>query len=164
MRPNMPAVTTTTVGLLGSAPGLGPMPALSALLPLRGWAGTRLLTPGNFVRVRLPIGDPHPALLIIDRAIQSDQGLKYVYVVGPDNKVESRRITTGALQEDGLRVIEGVKPDEWVVVGALQQVRPGNTVRREVIAMPSLTSGAQPRAATSPAKRDTGSKASKAKQ
>ena len=65
----------------------------------------RLLSPGMFVRVRLPIGQPHSALLVIDRAIGSDQGLKYVYVVGGDHKIEYRRITTGALQEDGLRVV-----------------------------------------------------------
>ena len=38
------------------------------------------------VRARpLPIGQPHPATLVIDRAIQSDQGLKYVYVVDAQN-------------------------------------------------------------------------------
>ena len=36
--------------------------------------GHRLLSPGMFVRIRLPIGLPHPALLVIDRAIGSDQG------------------------------------------------------------------------------------------
>ena len=41
----------------------------------------RLFSPGMFVRVRLPIGQPYKALLIIDRAIQSDQGLKYIYVL-----------------------------------------------------------------------------------
>ena len=44
-----------------------------------------------FVRVRLPIGQPHPALLVIDRAIGSDQGLKFVYVVDAKNKVQYRR-------------------------------------------------------------------------
>ena len=84
----------------------------------------RLFSPGMFVRVRLPIGQPHQALLIIDRAIQSDQGLKYVYVLDAQNKVQTRSIKTGALQEDGLRVVEGeIKPDDWVVVGAIQQVR-----------------------------------------
>ena len=43
--------------------------------------GVRLLSPGMFVRIRLPIGQPHPATLVIDRAVLSDQGLKYVYVV-----------------------------------------------------------------------------------
>ena len=57
--------------------------------------GIRLLSPGMFVRIRLPIGQPHPALLVIDRAIASDQGLKYVYVVDAENKVQYRRVTTG---------------------------------------------------------------------
>ncbi|HEY2413808.1 MAG TPA: efflux RND transporter periplasmic adaptor subunit [Pirellulaceae bacterium] len=101
--------------------------------------GVRLLTPGMFVRVRLPIGPAHQAELVIDRAIGSDQGIKYVYVVDDKNQVQSRRVQTGALQDDGLRVISGgLKPDEWVVVGALQQVRPHLTVQTEKVPMPSL--------------------------
>jgi multidrug efflux system membrane fusion protein len=100
-------------------------------------SGRRLLSPGMFVRVRLPISDPHPALLIIDRAVGSDQGLKFVYVLDPAGKIQYRRVETGPLQEDGLRVIEsGVKPDDWVVVGALQQLRPGLAVEAERVKMP----------------------------
>jgi membrane fusion protein, multidrug efflux system len=133
-----PATGASILGLLGSP--LGP----NWLLPLGGLArpGARLLTPGMFVRVRLPIGEPHPALLVIDRAIQSDQGLKYVYVLDAENKVQYRRVTTEALQEDGLRAIQGVKPDQWVVVGGLQQVRPRMQVRREEVLMPSLGAAA----------------------
>jgi multidrug efflux system membrane fusion protein len=99
----------------------------------------RLLSPGMYVRIRLPIGEPHPALLIIDRAIQSDQGLKFVYVVDVRNKVQTVSITTGPLQEDGLRVVTGnIKPDDWVVVGAIQQVRARMLVRPEQRPMPSL--------------------------
>jgi multidrug efflux system membrane fusion protein len=97
-----------------------------------------------FVRIRLPIGRPHPALLIIDRAVGSDQGLKYVYVLDAQNKVQSRRVTTGALQEDGLRVIEqGIDKNDWVVVGGLQQVRPRMPARAERVPMPTpeLTGG-----------------------
>jgi len=100
--------------------------------------GTRLLKPGMFVRVRLPMGQPHPALLVIDRAIASDQGLKYVYVLDAENKAQYRRVTTGALQPDGLRVVEGLRPDDWVVVGALQQVRPRIQIRPDKVAMPTL--------------------------
>ena len=32
------------------------------------------LSPGCSCRIRLPIGHPHPALLVIDRAMASDQG------------------------------------------------------------------------------------------
>ncbi len=99
----------------------------------------RLFSPGMFVRVRLPIGQPHEALLIIDRAIQSNQGLKYVYVLDGENKVQTRSVTTGPLQEDGLRVVNGeIKPDDWVVVGAIQQVRPEVKVTPDFRPMPSL--------------------------
>jgi multidrug efflux system membrane fusion protein len=102
--------------------------------------GNRVLAPGMFARIRLPVGRPHKALLVIDRAIGSDQGLKYVYVLDADNKVQQRRITTGALQDDGLRVInDGLKPDDWVVVGGLLQIRPRAEVKAERIPMPSLT-------------------------
>jgi multidrug efflux system membrane fusion protein len=101
--------------------------------------GVRLLTPGMFVRIRLPIGPPHHAILVIDRALGSDQGLKYVFVVDKDNKIQQRRVKTGALQDDGLRVIqEGITPDDLVVVGALQQLRPRMPIEPELTPMPSL--------------------------
>ena len=124
--------------------GVFPNPILSQ--------GVRLLSPGMFLRIRLPIGQPHSALLVIDRAIGSDQGLKYVYVVDAKNLVQYRRVVTGALQENGLRVIEtgskpdDLKPDDWVVVGAIQQVRPRMEVRPDQEPMPTLGSstGASP--------------------
>ena len=101
--------------------------------------GTRLLSPGMFVRVRLPIGEPHQSLLVIDRAISSDQGLKFVYVVDEAHKVQYRRVTIGALQEDGLREItQGLKPDDLVLVGGLQQVRPQLEIQTDVRDMPTL--------------------------
>jgi RND family efflux transporter MFP subunit len=64
-----------------------------------------LFSPGLFVRVRLQIGTPHKVLLIADRAIGTDQGDKYLFVVNDDNKVEYRQVTLGPLH-DGLRVVE----------------------------------------------------------
>jgi multidrug efflux system membrane fusion protein len=101
--------------------------------------GVRLLSPGMFVRVRFPIGQPHQALLVFDRAIGSDQGLKFVYVLGADNTLQYRRVSTGALQEDGLRVItDGLKQDESVLVGGLPQVRANLKIQPEPRAMPTL--------------------------
>ena len=92
-----------------------------------------------FVRVHLPIGPPHSGLLIIDRAIASDQGIKYVYVIDAQNNAQYRRVTTGSLQQEGLRVItDGLKPGEWVAVGALQQIRPNVQVQTEEVPMPNL--------------------------
>jgi multidrug efflux system membrane fusion protein len=101
--------------------------------------GVHLLSPGMFVRIRLPMGEQHPALLVVDRAIGSDQGLKYVYVIDAQNKATYRRVTTGPLQPDGLRVITaGLQPGEWVAVGALQQIRPNMQVQMEKMAMPTF--------------------------
>ncbi|HEX3149812.1 MAG TPA: efflux RND transporter periplasmic adaptor subunit [Gemmataceae bacterium] len=111
--------------------------------------GRRLLSPGMFVRIRLPIGQARSAILVVDRAIGSDQGLKYVYVIDAEKKVRYRRVTTGPLEDDGLRVIEeGLKPDETVAVGAIQQLRPGMDVEPEVHPMP--TPGAPTAPATPP--------------
>jgi membrane fusion protein, multidrug efflux system len=89
----------------------------------------RVLTPGLFVRVRIPGSDTHTALLVSDRTLGTDQGQKYVWIVNEKNVVEYRVVTPGSLQSDGLRVIQvGLKPDEWVIVNGLQQARPGVTV------------------------------------
>jgi RND family efflux transporter MFP subunit len=98
------------------------------------------LAPGYFARVRLPISPPHRALLVNDRALDTDQGQKVVYVVGQDNKVASRPVRTGALH-DGLReVTDGLKPGERVIVNGLQQVRPGATVEPNLVDMPAAAS------------------------
>jgi RND family efflux transporter MFP subunit len=103
------------------------------------------LTPGYFVRVRIPIGHPHLALLISERAIDTDQGQKIVYVVAQDNKVATRPIRLGSLH-DGLRTVEeGLTPDERVIVTGLQQVRPGMTVEAKVVEMPKHTQKSETR-------------------
>jgi RND family efflux transporter MFP subunit len=95
-----------------------------------------ILSPGFFVRVRMPIGFPHPALLVSDRAIDTDQGQKIVYVIDKENKVTVRPIRTGALH-DGMRVIaEGLKAGEQVVVNGLQQIRPEMVVAPKLVEMP----------------------------
>ena len=99
--------------------------------------GVRLLSPGLFVRVRIPLGEPHDALLVTDRAVGTDQGLKYLYVIDAQNKVQYRRVTLGPLQDDGLRVIaSGLQPDDWVAISSLQQVRPRMEVKPDQVAMP----------------------------
>jgi len=53
--------------------------------------------------------------------------------------VRYRRVTPGALQEDGLRVIaRGLNKGDWVAVGGLQQLRPGMVVKTDRKPMPSF--------------------------
>ena len=96
----------------------------------------QFLTPGMFARVRIPIGEPHEAVLVTDRAIDTDQGQKIVYVVDSNNKVDARPVKLGAAH-DGLRAIEaGLSPSDLVIVNGLQRVRPGVTVDPTLVAMP----------------------------
>ncbi len=95
------------------------------------------LSPGFFARVRVPVGQPHKALLVSDRAVDNDQGQKILYVVNDKNEVVSRPIRPGALH-DGLRSIEeGLKAEDRVIVIGLQQVRPGAKVEPKLVDMPA---------------------------
>lgn len=93
------------------------------------------LTPGLFARVKLLGHNSYRAVLVDDRAIGTDQGQKFVYVVGADNKVAYRAVKIGRLT-DGLRIVnQGLQPGETVVVNGLQRVHPGVTVATERVAM-----------------------------
>ena len=114
----------------------------------------RLLSPGMFARIQLPIGPPRPSILINEAALVSDQGRQLLYVVqdmkDKDGKVLvdekgalrqqaiARYVTTGP-EQNGLRVIEppGLKLGEKVVLNGLQRVRDKGEVRiRQVVPMP----------------------------
>ncbi len=95
-----------------------------------------VLVPGLFARVRIPVSAPHRALLVSDRAVDTDQGQKVLYVVNKKNEVVSRPIRLGLLH-DGLREIEnGLNPGDQVIVNGLQAVRPGITVEPQIVEMP----------------------------
>jgi RND family efflux transporter MFP subunit len=96
----------------------------------------RRFTPGLFARVKLEGSAKYEAVLVNDSAIGTDQNVRYVFAVGPDNKVEYRQVKLGPVVDDGLRVVrDGLKPGEIVVVNGLQRVRPGVTVAPQKIAM-----------------------------
>ncbi|QET04613.1 MULTISPECIES: efflux RND transporter periplasmic adaptor subunit [Cupriavidus] len=103
------------------------------------------LLPGLYAKVKLGGGTPHPAVLINDRAVGTDQGKKFVLVVGKDNKLGYREVDLGP-SYDGLRVIrKGLTPGENIVVNGLQRVRPGDTVAPKVVDM-AFRSELQPKA------------------
>jgi multidrug efflux pump subunit AcrA (membrane-fusion protein) len=130
-----------------------------------------LISPGMFVRMRLPTSAPHPAILISEKAIGTDQGEKFVLVVtekkddkgnvihGPDSKpvyvVERRNVTLGQMQK-GLRVVEknpadkgkDLLPADRVIVSGLQRIRNGNDVSIAQIPMPGYLAPVQEQAKT----------------
>jgi len=106
------------------------------------------LTPGLFAKVKLETGAPQQRVLISDQSIATDQGSRYVLVVGKDDKTEYRPVELGPVV-DGLRVVEqGLQPGERIVVKGL--VRAGMQVTPQPAAMDGTpiaaapTSGAKP--------------------
>jgi RND family efflux transporter MFP subunit len=120
--------------------------------------GRRVLIPGMFGRVRVPLGEPRKAVLIAEQALGSDQGQKYVFVVDKKKEVQYRRVKTGR-SDAGLRVIEdGLQPGEEVMVGGLQRVRPGMSVEAKLVDMASFST-AEPEKPGAPAKPAAAAKA-----
>jgi RND family efflux transporter MFP subunit len=97
----------------------------------------QVLLPGFFGRVRMPIGRRHKALLVSERALDTDQGQRIVYVLNEKNEVGIKPVQVGLLQ-DGLREItDGLKADDRVIVVGLQQARPGTVVKPTLMEMPA---------------------------
>jgi RND family efflux transporter MFP subunit len=88
----------------------------------------RVLLPGYFVRIRVPSPTKEVALLVPDTALGSDQGGRYVLVVGKDDVVEQRKVEIGPLVGN-MRVIDkGLNEDDRVVVSGTIRAIPGQKV------------------------------------
>ena len=90
---------------------------------------SRKLWPGQFVRVTLRLTSLPGAMVLPNQAVQTGQDGMFVYVVKPDQTVESRPVTTGP-RVDQLIVIEsGLKPGDTVVTEGHLRLAPGMRVR-----------------------------------
>ncbi|MEY2600972.1 MAG: rane fusion protein multidrug efflux system [Verrucomicrobiota bacterium] len=99
-----------------------------ARMVLKNW-DPNLITPGFFVRVRVAGATPYRAALVADRVISSQQGLKYAFVVKPDNTIERRTLETGSIFEGKRIVKNGLKDGEKVVSTRLQLLQAGMKVQ-----------------------------------
>jgi len=88
----------------------------------------RALWPSQFVLVRFILETLKNATLVPSQAVQVSQSGPFVFVVKPDNTVDLRPVKPGQRQEGNLTVIEGVKPDETVVVTGQLALSPGAKV------------------------------------
>lgn len=99
----------------------------------------RTLLPGFFVRIRVPKGRVlDQALLVPDRALQTDQGGRYLLVVNKDDIVEQRHVELGELQGELRVILSGLNASDRVITGDLWRASPGMKV------MPRLTSLTKP--------------------
>jgi RND family efflux transporter MFP subunit len=132
------------------APALDPQ---TGTLLVRGILpnANRDLLPGFFVNIRLPMGKvDRSALLVPDRALQEDQGGRYLLVLNKDDVVEQHYVQLGQLL-GALRVItSGLKLDDRVVVGELWRATPGTKVTPQLTTFDTTSAGPSSTAAGGP--------------
>jgi len=90
------------------------------------------ILPGQFARVRVPIGREREAILVPRVAVAFDQLGSYVLTVDGQNLVERRSVTTGPVQDSLIVVESGLDVDARVVVKGLLKARPGQPVKPEM--------------------------------
>jgi RND family efflux transporter MFP subunit len=99
-----------------------------------------VLTPGLFGRAEVPGSGSYRGILIPDEAIASDLDRRIVYVLGPDNTVDTRTVRPGP-RIDGYRVVRtGLRGDELIVVNGLMRLRPGMRIEPQLTTLPPTRS------------------------
>ena len=120
---------------------------LRALVPNpKPEVGKRKMLADMNARVRVPLGDPRPSVLIAEAAVGSDQGRKYVYVVDAAKTVQQRWVRLGRSERGLVVVEEGLKPGETIIVAGVQRVRPGVVVTTNGVEMQSFAATPLPSA------------------
>jgi RND family efflux transporter MFP subunit len=101
------------------------------------------IVPGLFARIRIPLSERHPALLVDERAIGTDQSQKFVLSLTPTNTVAYQPVQLGPLV-DGKRIVRsGLQAGEEIVVNGLERIRPGMPVTAEKEALNAFGAGSQ---------------------
>jgi membrane fusion protein, multidrug efflux system len=107
----------------------------------------RLLLPGMFVREEIHEGVRQGVVLAPQQGVSHNQkGEPTALVVGPDNTVELRIITTDRAIGDQWLVSSGLKPGDRVIVEGIQSAKPGAKVVPEEYRPPD-EKAAQPQSA-----------------
>jgi membrane fusion protein (multidrug efflux system) len=96
-----------------------------------------ILRPGQFGRIQAITDNRKNALLIPQRSVTDLQGNYQVAVVGPDDKVEIRKVTVGDRIGDLWIITDGLKPGERVITEGFQKVGPGSPVKPVTDTTPS---------------------------
>jgi RND family efflux transporter MFP subunit len=95
-----------------------------------------LLLPGMSVRVRLAMGAPHKVILVPEQATLEVGGRQSVFVVTGQDIVQRRPVKIGA-DYDGLRSVEDLHADDWVVIDGVRGIREGAKVQAKRVPPPA---------------------------
>jgi membrane fusion protein (multidrug efflux system) len=105
-----------------------------------------LLMPGLFVRARIVEGVEEQGLLVPQAGIsRNERGQATALVLGPDNVIQPRIVTTRQTVGDKWLVTDGLKPGDRLITEGLVGIMPGMKVTAHAAgSAPSGAPGAQP--------------------
>ena len=89
----------------------------------------RVLWPGQFVNVLLVLDTQNNATLVPSEAVQAGQRGQMIFVVKPDQTVDPRPVTVGAVHGNKVIIEKGIAPGETVVTDGQLLLSPGARVR-----------------------------------
>ena len=112
-----------------------------------------MLSPGLFVRLRVPVGAPRSEFTVHEEALQTNQGQRFLWVLNDNDEARQQPVKVGWLTDRGRRVIlDGVRSSDRVIVKGVQRVREKKKVAPEFLDSPpdvaaseSKTNPRQPR-------------------
>jgi RND family efflux transporter MFP subunit len=90
------------------------------------------LRPGGFASAQITSGNT-TAPILPESAIQSDDRGSFVLIVDRDDKVVRRTVTTGAVTDQGIPVLGGLRGNERIVLSAGAFLNPGEKVIPELV-------------------------------
>jgi multidrug efflux system membrane fusion protein len=86
------------------------------------------LWPGQFVNVRLLLGDIDHALTVPAPVVQRGQQGTYAYVIGADGRAQMRAIDVQQIQDGKAVIAKGLAENETVVLDGQYKIKPGTPV------------------------------------
>jgi len=92
-----------------------------------------VLRPGQFGRVTAETEILQNAILVPQIAVLEQQGIKQIYVAGPDNQAHIVNVTLGSQVGNDWIITSGLHPDQRVVTSNIQKLRDGTPIRAREI-------------------------------
>jgi multidrug efflux system membrane fusion protein len=101
-----------------------------------------ILWPGQYVNVRLLLGEYAQALTVPAAVVQRGQSGTYAYVVGTNGKAQMRPIEVLQIQDDKAVIAKGLQAGETVVLDGQYKIKPDVAVVASPTAAASVTGAA----------------------
>lgn len=87
------------------------------------------LRPGMFVKADIIVAQHDSTIVIPKDVILTGSRGKYVFVVGRNSSAEDRRIVTGIANDNEIEVLEGLKPNDRLIIKGFETLRDHSKIK-----------------------------------